>query len=296
MKKLGKFLASVTVFLGGLSLVNKYIFDKWGKEENPENVFESEYGNINYIVKGEGKPVLLLHAPIIGGSLEEFKYNIDFLSLNHKVYAIDLLGFGNSQKVNISLSSYLYVNLIKDFVIRVIGKKTDVIASSQMGGIMLKLSSMEKDYFNKLILINPTGFKKRKEKKLYFLLDLPIVGTSVYNIITSKTFIRWYYENILTYEMDYINNEDIEKSYEYCHQSCEGTKYALSSVIGGFLDLDIKDLLEKTDKNVTVIWGNKPEAKLPENIGEIVFKGTGKLPHYQHSAKFNSVISEILEG
>ncbi|KAF4402997.1 hypothetical protein G4B88_010449, partial [Cannabis sativa] len=51
---------------------------------------------IHYVVQGEGSPVVLIHG--FGASAYHWRYYIPELAKKHKVYAIDLLGFGWSEK------------------------------------------------------------------------------------------------------------------------------------------------------------------------------------------------------
>jgi pimeloyl-ACP methyl ester carboxylesterase len=55
--------------------------------------FEIAGGTLEYIVKGEGRPVLFLHA---GHGVDADDPLIDLLSQTHKVYAVSHPGFGNS--------------------------------------------------------------------------------------------------------------------------------------------------------------------------------------------------------
>ncbi len=52
--------------------------------------------NINYSVKGKGQPLILIHGH--GESIYTWRYNIDGLAERFAVYALDLKGFGDSDK------------------------------------------------------------------------------------------------------------------------------------------------------------------------------------------------------
>src|SRR5262245_40875776 len=60
---------------------------------------------VHYLVSGEGRPVVLVHG--LGGEAANFASWIPQLARNYRVYAIDLLGFGSSDKprsVNYSMA------------------------------------------------------------------------------------------------------------------------------------------------------------------------------------------------
>ncbi|KAG8383346.1 hypothetical protein BUALT_Bualt04G0002900 [Buddleja alternifolia] len=59
---------------------------------------------IHYVVEGEGSPIVLIHG--FGASAFHWRYNIPELAKNYKVYAVDLLGFGWSEKALIDLGGF----------------------------------------------------------------------------------------------------------------------------------------------------------------------------------------------
>ena len=59
-------------------------------------------GNIYYTRTGSGKPLLLVHDLTPASSGYEWKNLVGKLAENHTVYTIDLLGFGRSEKPNLT--------------------------------------------------------------------------------------------------------------------------------------------------------------------------------------------------
>ena len=54
------------------------------------------HGSVHYQKRGMGDPLLLVHNIYPGASREEYWRNFDELARHFTVYAIDLLGFGDS--------------------------------------------------------------------------------------------------------------------------------------------------------------------------------------------------------
>ena len=96
----------------------------------------------------------------------------------------------------ITYTNYLYVQVISDFIKNVIHEKTDVITSGYSGSFALMACNNETDLFGKIIMINPPALSTLnkipdKKSKLYkFLLEIPVFGTLVYNMITCQSNIQ----------------------------------------------------------------------------------------------------------
>src|SRR5919107_2064560 len=68
---------------------------------------------------GEGKPVLLLHGIYPGASSFEWRHVVPMLAERHSVIAVDLLGFGRSDRPAARYTPGLYQALLGDLVSRV---------------------------------------------------------------------------------------------------------------------------------------------------------------------------------
>eukprot|EP00884_Botryococcus_braunii_P017488 jgi/Botrbrau1/4422/Bobra.0348s0012.1 len=69
---------------------------------------------IQYATAGCGKPVVLVHG--FGASIGHWRKNIPMLAQTHKVYALDLLGFGMSDKPPVAYTMELWQEQVTDFL------------------------------------------------------------------------------------------------------------------------------------------------------------------------------------
>ena len=94
--------------------------------------------NINYKVSGDpnGQPVLLTHG--FGANLNHFRYTEPALvDAGYKVYSMDLLGFGASDKaINAPYSVELFGSQIQDFILNV-AKETQpwILIGNSLGSL-----------------------------------------------------------------------------------------------------------------------------------------------------------------
>ncbi|MBA0581700.1 hypothetical protein Gorai_023873, partial [Gossypium raimondii] len=83
---------------------------------------------IHYVVQGEGFPIVLIHG--FGASAFHWRYNIPELAKNYKVYAIDLLGFGWSEKAIIEYDAMIWRDQVVDFLKEVVKEPTVLVGNS----------------------------------------------------------------------------------------------------------------------------------------------------------------------
>lgn len=294
------------------ALVNHCIFRRCRnrKTHTPEsNYYSSKYGKIHYITAGSGEPLLLVHGIGIGESYEEWRKSISYLSGKYTVYAIDLLGFGGSEKPKITYTSYLYVQLIRDFVKNVINEKTYVIASGASSAFVVLAHTFDRNLFKRLVLISPSGtgsyknIPTNKHHWLRVLLDAPLVGTSIYNYLARKRNIRAMLKDSIYTEYS-PDREVVKKHYNNAHADGVGCKYPISSFLSSYLNIDIERPLSEINVPIHVIWGEKNEVnpisnlrlvqRLNDNITATVFENTKILPHVENPAAFHKVIRRFL--
>ncbi|XP_043712747.1 pheophytinase, chloroplastic [Telopea speciosissima] len=86
---------------------------------------------IHYVEQGEGFPIVLIHG--FGASAFHWRYNIPELAKSYKVYAIDLLGFGWSEKALIEYDAMVWRDQIVDFMKEIV-KEPAVLVGNSLGG------------------------------------------------------------------------------------------------------------------------------------------------------------------
>ncbi|XP_038982965.1 pheophytinase, chloroplastic isoform X1 [Phoenix dactylifera] len=86
---------------------------------------------IHYIEQGHGHPVVLIHG--FGASAFHWRYNIPELAKKYKVYAIDLLGFGWSEKAIIEYDAIIWRDQVSDFMKEIV-KEPAVLVGNSLGG------------------------------------------------------------------------------------------------------------------------------------------------------------------
>ena len=275
------------------------------------NYYEWRFGKIRYTKKGTGSPILLIHDLRVGSSVYEFSKISDLLSKNHEVYSIDLLGYGLSDKPNITYTNYLYVQLIIDFIKNIIGKKTDIIATGDSSPITIMACHNDPEVINKMIYINPQNLYEsnqipsKQTKLLKLLLDIPVIGTFIYNLLTDKSSIERNFKEEYFYNVLNIEEKDISAYLEAAHLPDHTSKYSFSSYIGKYINTNFIHALKEINHSIYLIGGDGKENihTTLENyiyynnaIESVYIPYTKHLPHLEAPEKTIKYINIFLDS
>ena len=141
--------------------------------------------SIQYSVQGTGQPLVLIHG--FGASIGHWRKNIPVLAdAGYRVFAIDLLGFGGSDKPALDYSLELWQQQIKDFWNAHIQEPTVFIGNSIGALLSLMVVTQDPDIARGGVLINCAGGLNHRPDELKFPLRL-VMG-SFTKLVSSKTF------------------------------------------------------------------------------------------------------------
>lgn len=96
-------------------------------------------------------PLLLLHGA--GSSLEQWRENLVAFARHRPVYAIDLVGFGGSQKVACALNSDLWVAQVTDFWRTFLGRPMVLMGHSLGALVALQMATSYPNQVERLVML-----------------------------------------------------------------------------------------------------------------------------------------------
>src|SRR5579864_8966831 len=206
VKKLIATTLTVGGTLGAFALINKVTQEMAGELDTvltgEERRYPWKYGDVFYEVKGarNAKPLVLIHGFGPGASSYEWRKNIDTLSTQFRVFALDLLGFGLSDHPPIDYDAEMYIDLLSDFLKEVVSTSAIVVAQGVTSAHVIAAAYRRPQFFERLVLISPPtaileeAYPGILEAVVKRLLRLPIVGQFIYNLLTSRQAIRRCYD------------------------------------------------------------------------------------------------------
>jgi pimeloyl-ACP methyl ester carboxylesterase len=297
--------------IGGLALYNRRL--ERGEQLTNHLGGETRYyrwrgGDLAYSVAGEGKPLLLVHGIYAGASSFEFRKNFEELSKGFRVYALDLLGCGMSQRPSRRYGTEDVTSQVEDFVRDEIGGSAHLVASSLSAALVVPAAVRSPRLFEKLVLICPTGYGTLDHRSgrlgdvIYGLFFTPVLGNTLYHALVSRRGIRYYLRGMTYHDADLVTEELIEDYYRMSHQP--GARYFPAAFVSGKLNLGVADLWPRVPQRTLICWGLEARTAPVREAQRFVqhnprsepriFKDAGLLPHDERAETFNEEIRTFL--
>jgi pimeloyl-ACP methyl ester carboxylesterase len=270
----------------------------------------SSSGQIAYYQRGMGDPLVLVHGVYPGASHHEFRRNIDSLSRQFTVYALDLLGFGESDMPRLTYTAQIYQLLLREFVVEVIGKRTHVVGSGVSCGAVVSLAVYDDLLVDRIVLIDPlvdptqTDTPPSLANKLQqFLLGTLSMGVGLYETVSSEFEIKRF---LLTRFADpkHVKPELVRDLHE--RAIAPSALHPVISHMTGHLAIDAARWLRYVRNPVLVIWGEKSGPPPTEQLLRPATWSKGKQievipkaahwPHDEQSAKVNQIMLHFLNA
>ncbi|MBZ0291792.1 MAG: alpha/beta hydrolase, partial [Anaerolineae bacterium] len=106
----------------------------------------------------EGRPLVLIHSINAAASAYEMKPIFEHYRGSRPVYALELPGFGFSERSDRYYSYEMFKDAILDFMVDVVKEAADVVALSLSCEFMARAALEAPEHFHSLVMISPSGF------------------------------------------------------------------------------------------------------------------------------------------
>jgi len=270
------------------------------------------YG-INYTVVGDGQPLVLVHG--FGAAIGHWRNNIPaWAAAGYRVYALDLLGFGQSEKPDLDYTIELWAQMLQEFWHSHIQVPAVWIGNSIGGLISLTVAAQAPEMAQGLVLLNCAGGLNHRPEELRWplnwmvagftkLVATPGLGTFLFNQMRQPHRIK------NTLKQVYGNPEAItEELVEILYRpSCDPqAQRVFTRILAAPPGPRIADLLPQVKAPLLVIWGETDPwtpvkgGKIFQAWGEhhpvkfITLPKTGHCPHDERPDQVNPIVLEWL--
>ena len=254
---------------------------------------------------GEGAPVLLIHG--LGASVETWQNTLPALAGAHHVYAVDLVGFGYSDKPDAEYTVDYLVDFIRGFMDVAGLEQVALIGHSLGGALVLQLAIRHPDRVTKLVLVDSAGLSREVGLGLR-LASLPLVGELLLRPSPGKT--RQALKPFF-HDPTLLTDAFVDLNYDLITQPGAQAAYLatvrnLASVFGArrHINEGVVARLEEIRVPTLVIWGAQ-DAIVPVTHADIardrvanaqlhILPECGHMPMMERPEEFNRLVSWFL--
>jgi pimeloyl-ACP methyl ester carboxylesterase len=208
-------------------------------------------------------PLVLIHSINAAASAYEMRPIFETYRGKRNVYALDLPGFGFSERADHDYSPAVYKQAIIDLLERV-GQPADVVALSLSCEFAASAALERPELFRSLTMLSPTGFMRREDKHalqsatqtgkgdfFYNLFAFRLWGQAFYDLVATRKSIHYFLQRSFEGEVD----AGMEAyAYRTAHQ--QGAHYAPLYFISGklFTAHILETVYEKLTLPVLVLY------------------------------------------
>lgn len=272
---------------------------------------------ICYTVQGTGMPLILVHG--FGASIGHWRKNIPVLaSAGYQVHAVDLLGFGASDKPALPYTLEIWEALLQDYWRAHVAVPAVFVGNSIGGLITLMMLAHAPEMARAGVLLNCAGGLNHRPEELppplrvvmsafSKLVSSELTGPIVFNEVRRKFRIRSSLQQV------YRNRSAItDELVELLHRPARdpGAQKVFASIVTAPPGPKPEDLLPQIRQPLLVLWGeNDPWTPIkgadiyrtlsttPNAVPPVTFHPipeTGHCPHDERPEVVNSLISDWL--
>ena len=258
---------------------------------------------IHYLEQGKGKPIILIHGFYYNTVM--WKKNIEDLAKKFKVYAVDLWGWGYSERLKeLNYSYELYGKQIVGFMDALKIPKASLVGQSMGGGISVYVAAHFPDRVDKLILVDPAviPYPMTTTGRVY---QLPYVGEFL-NAIPGNGLIKKNIQTVWFYDPKKVTDDYVEEVARPFNikGSYEGMMFILRNVLKEpYVEAEAQKLAQ-LNKPILIIHGREDKA-IPLDRSQklnalwkesqlVIFEKAGHTPHEEYPEKFNPLAVEFL--
>jgi pimeloyl-ACP methyl ester carboxylesterase len=276
--------------------------------------FSGRAGRLSYYVAGAGEPLLLIHSVNAAASAYEVRPLFERYRESRRVYALDLPGFGFSDRSPRNYTPRLFGDAVLD-ILGEIERDTgsapvDALALSLGSEFLARAAVEQPERFRSLALVTPTGLRHgdrfygppgstRGSPGVREFFAFRLWGRPFFDLLNSRASQRYFLKQTFgSYEA--VDKGLLDYDYLTAHQpDAEQAPFAFIS--GMLFSADINRIYESLDMPVWLAYGRRGEfgdidsARARNLPGWLVMAfETGGLPYFEQPEAFGAAYDAFL--
>ncbi len=249
-----------------------------------------------YKASGDGKPIILIHG--IGASSQIWARNLDPLAQNYRVYAPDLVGFGQSEKPRPAYTLTDHVNCLRNFICHLQIEKTSLVGHSIGGLIAMDFCLAHPEIVDKLILVDSVALCNSRPSFTERLICLPLLG-ELFVTFRPKLVLKKFMAKEFYYRPEFVTDEMLDPL-------MQADRSAVLELTRTVHHTNRREAIKGIKTPTLILWGDQDQAiprahalllqqLIPKSKYRIL-KEAGHHPQIEAAEEFNQEVATFLAG
>jgi pimeloyl-ACP methyl ester carboxylesterase len=262
---------------------------------------------LHYLEAGKGAPVILLHG--LGGDGSRWGPNIEPLAKDFHVFALDQIGFGQSDKPLANYHTGMLAEFLVDFIKAVGLQKASLVGNSMGAGVALYTAAKFPAVVDKIVLADGGGFRTSSPRSAEASRSdeapaPPMTPEAqrrrqLQNSVTREETREFF--KILFHDKSLVTDKMVDDQLAMRLRSAFTiTKMQEAGARGSLSEVDVRGVKAPT----LIVWGKYDELANPAGADrlaatipgsrKVIIDNCGHMPQIEKAAEFNQLVKDFL--
>jgi len=254
---------------------------------------------LHYLEAGRGAPVVLLHG--LGGDGSRWAPNIDPLAKDFHVFALDQIGFGQSDK---PLANY-HTGMLSEFLVgflKAVGvQKASLVGNSMGAGVALYTAAKHAQVVDRIVLADGGGFRSPAAGAPAPPTPEALHRRQIQNSVTREETREFF--RILLHDKSLVTDRLVDDQLQMRLRSAftiSRIQEAGEKGIGSLTESDVRAVKAPA----LIVWGKYDELANPAGADrlektipgskKVIIDNCGHMPQIEKADEFNRLVREFL--
>jgi pimeloyl-ACP methyl ester carboxylesterase len=256
---------------------------------------------LHYLEAGRGAPVVLLHG--LGGDGSRWGPNIDPLAQSFHVFALDQIGFGQSDKPLANYHTGMLAEFLVDFLKAVGVPKASLVGNSMGAGVALHTAVHFPNAVDKIVLADGGGYRSAEASRSGAPTMTPEAQRrrNIQNSVTREETREFF--KILFHDKSLVTDKMVDEQLAMRLRSAFTiTKMQEAGARGSLSEQEVRGVKAPT----LVVWVKYDELADPAGADrlaqaipgsrKVMIDNCGHMPQIEKAAEFNQLVREFLSA
>ena len=256
---------------------------------------------LHYLEAGRGAPVVLLHG--LGGDGSRWAPNIDALAKDFHVFALDQIGFGDSDKPLANYHTGMLAEFLVGFLNAVGVQKASLVGNSMGAGVALYTAAKFPAAVERIVLADGGGYRSAAGRAAAANTPEALHRRQIQNSVTREETREFF--RILFHDKSLVTDKMVDDQLAMRLRSA----FTISKIqesgqqgLGSLTEAEVRAVRAPT----LIVWGKYDELANPAGADrleqaihgsrKVIIDNCGHMPQLEKAGEFNRLVADFLSA